>query len=56
VAFVDDLIAGKYSGPSFADGFWSVVVGVAAQNSITSGMPVEVEQLLPTSFDAALFE
>ena len=54
VAFVDDLINGKYSGPSVADGFWSVLVGAAAQQSIATGMPVETAQLLPADFDPGL--
>jgi len=54
VAFVDDLIEGTYTGPSLADGFWSVVVGAAAQQSIDTAAPVEIEQILPKGFDAAV--
>ncbi len=53
VEFAQDLLAGGNRGPSFADGFWSVVVGAAAQRSIVEGTVVTVADILPTGFDPA---
>ena len=53
-AFVDDLASGGNTGPSLAEGFWSVAVGAAAQHSITTAQPVHIEELLPKDFDAKL--
>ncbi len=52
--FADDLSTGQSSGPSIADGFWSVVAGAAAQASIHSGAAVDVAEVLPDDFDAHL--
>jgi len=52
-AFAADLATGDYDGPSLAEGFWSVVVGAAAQESIQSGQVVPIESVLPDHFDAA---
>ncbi len=46
VAFVDDMIKGKNSGPTPEDALWSILVGAAAQQSIASGRPVEVAALM----------
>jgi predicted dehydrogenase len=51
VAFANDLLSGACHGPSLADGFWSVVVGAAAQASIERGDAVAVADLLPEGFD-----
>lgn len=51
LAFVDDLLAGKSSGPSLADAFWSVVVGAAAQTSIVQRAAIDVVDMLPNSFE-----
>ncbi|MEM1230249.1 MAG: Gfo/Idh/MocA family oxidoreductase [Pseudomonadota bacterium] len=56
VAFVDELggatpLTGPGGAPTLADGFWSVVVGAAAQRSIAERRPVEVAELLPDDFD-----
>jgi len=53
-AFVDDLVSGGNTGPTLAEGFWSVAVGAAAQHSIATAQPVQIEELLPTDFDAKL--
>ena len=49
-AFTDDLVRGTNSGPGEASGFWSVAVGVAAQESIEKGRAVEMEEVLPATF------
>ena len=54
VAFAEDLSSGGYRGPSLAEGFWSVVVGAAAQLSIERGDAVDVADVLPDDFDAAV--
>ncbi|MEM7220410.1 MAG: Gfo/Idh/MocA family oxidoreductase [Pseudomonadota bacterium] len=54
VDFVDDLLDGSNTGPTLADGFWSVVVGAAAQRSIETGGPVAVDDCLPADFEATL--
>ena len=56
IAFVDDLQSGISTGPSLADGFWSVVVGAAADLSIATSNPVMVGDLLPKDFDSALLK
>lgn len=53
--FIDDLIVGSNSGPSLEQGFWSVMVGAAAQASIESGAPVLLEDLLPADFEPSIF-
>lgn len=53
-AFVDDLAAQSSTGPSLADGFWSVAVGAAAHQSITEGRAVLLEEVLPDDFDPAV--
>jgi predicted dehydrogenase len=44
--FVDSIDKGKSAGPTAMDAFWSVVVGVAAETSVTTGEPVDIEDLL----------
>lgn len=56
VEFAEDLSRGACQGPSLADGFWSVVVGAAAQASIEQGAAVAVADLLPDAFDATQLE
>ena len=46
VHFVDSIDNGKSDGPTAIDAFWSVVVGVAAEASVASGEPVEIQRLL----------
>ena len=55
-AFIDDLQNGTNTGPILADGFWSVVVGAAADRSIATANPVAVADLLPDDFDPTLLE
>lgn len=52
--FVDDIMTGKYAGPSLADAFWSVVVGAGAQASIAAEQVIEVASVLPKDFDSDL--
>jgi predicted dehydrogenase len=54
--FVADLDRGRVEGPTLADGFWSVVVGAAAQQSIATRASVNVQDLLPEDFDPALLD
>lgn len=44
--FVDALLGGPADCASVWEGFWAVVVGIAAQRSIASGAPVVVEEML----------
>jgi len=46
VHFVDSIDNGKSAGPTAMDAFWSVVVGVAAETSVTTGEPVNIQDLL----------
>ena len=56
IALAEQLSNGDDQGPSLADGFWSVMVGAAAQRSIESGSAVDVVDLLPDGFDPAELE
>ncbi|MBT8110870.1 MAG: Gfo/Idh/MocA family oxidoreductase [Gammaproteobacteria bacterium] len=47
--FVDSIDNGKSEGPTAMDAFWSVVVGVAAETSVATGEPVEIQDLLQQS-------
>ena len=46
VHFVDSIDNGKSDGPTAMDAFWSVVVGVAAETSVATGEPVDIQDLL----------
>lgn len=46
VHFVDSIDTGTSKGPTPADAFWSVVVGVAAERSIATGAIVDITTLL----------
>jgi len=46
VHFVDSIDNGSSAGPTAMDAFWSVVVGVAAETSVTTGEPVDIRDLL----------
>jgi len=46
VYFVDSIDNGASAGPTAIDAFWSVVVGVAAETSVATGEPVDIEDLL----------
>ena len=46
VRFIDDIDRGAISGPTAMDAFWSVVVGVAAEQSAATGGAVEIDALL----------
>lgn len=46
VHFVDSIDNGASAGPTAMDAFWSVVVGVAAEISVATGEPVDIEDLL----------
>lgn len=46
VHFVDSIDAGKSDGPTAMDAFWSVVIGVAAEKSVSNGDVVDVTGLL----------
>ncbi len=50
LSFVEQLSGGEHAGPTLADGFWSVVVGAAAQLSIERGEAVDVAEILPDGF------
>ena len=52
VALAEQLCTGVATGPTLADGFWSVAVGEAAQRSIAEGAPVDLADVLPADFDA----
>ncbi len=56
VAFADDLVSGKNTGPGPAEGFWSVVVGAAAQQSIEKGAAIDVVDVLPAAFENGLLQ
>lgn len=54
VSFVDGILGKQTNSATPLDGFWSVVVGVAAQESIVTGNPVDVEHMLrETGIDPA---
>ncbi len=44
--FVDNIMGRPTNTATVADGFWSVVIGAAAQRSIRTGEPVYIETLL----------
>ena len=46
VHFVDAIESGRNNGPTPMDAFWSVVVGVAAEQSVASGEVVDIGRLL----------
>lgn len=56
VAFAEELSGGASAGPSLADGFWSVVVGAAAQQSIEQRAAVPIASVLPDDFSATDLE
>ena len=56
VALAEQLSGGTAEGPTLADGFWSVAVGAAAQQSIESGEAVPIAAVLPDGFDPAALE
>ena len=49
VNFIDNLEGKNTESASAAEGFWSIVVGVAAEESVKSGLPVEIDALLERS-------
>ena len=53
IAFADELATGQRQGPTLREAFWSVVVGAAAQQSITRRAAIDVADVLPTNFDPA---
>ncbi|MEM9623573.1 MAG: Gfo/Idh/MocA family oxidoreductase [Pseudomonadota bacterium] len=55
LSFIEQLSGDAHTGPTLADGFWSVVVGAAAQLSIERGEAVDVAELLPQNFSAEQF-
>lgn len=44
--FIDNILGKETSVAAAEDGFWSVVVGAAAEESVKTGKPVFVEELL----------
>lgn len=46
VAFIDNIEGHETQTATAAEGFWSVVVGVAAEESVKTGQPVIIEELL----------
>ena len=50
LSFIEQLSGDAHAGPTLADGFWSVVVGAAAQVSIERGEAVDVAEILPSNF------
>jgi predicted dehydrogenase len=49
VNFVDQIEGRKTNAATAAEGFWSIVVGVAAEESIKRGKVVDINDLLATS-------
>ncbi len=54
--FAEDVSGHSSGGPSLADGFWSVLVGAAAQASIQQKCAIDVADLMPADFDAGVIE
>ena len=46
IAFADQMAGKKTTSATVAEGFWSVVVGVAAEQSAHSGRVVDIDELL----------
>lgn len=46
VHFVDSIDRGYSDGPTPMDAFWSIVVGAAAEASVATGEPVDIQELL----------
>ncbi|RME80598.1 MAG: gfo/Idh/MocA family oxidoreductase [Caldilineae bacterium] len=46
VAFIDNIAGRKTRAATVEEGFWSVVVAAAAQESIQSGLPVQIDEFL----------
>lgn len=44
--FVDNILNKKTETATVEDGFWAVVVGVAAEEAVKGGSPVEIDRLL----------
>ena len=44
--FVDNIIAGELTSATAEEGFWAVVIGVAAEQSVKTRQPVIVDELL----------
>ncbi|MBX7213296.1 MAG: Gfo/Idh/MocA family oxidoreductase [Thermoflexales bacterium] len=45
-AFIDAIEGRQTTAASVAEGFWSVVIGIAAERSVKTGQPVEIPALL----------
>ena len=44
--FIDNLDGKTTDAATVEDGFWSVVVGIAAEQSVKTGQVVEIDKLL----------
>ncbi|KAA3657985.1 MAG: gfo/Idh/MocA family oxidoreductase [Chloroflexi bacterium] len=54
VNFIDNLKGRNTQTASAADGYWSIVVGVAAEESVKTGMPVDIDELLTRNLHPAV--
>jgi hypothetical protein len=46
VSFIDNIEGKRTSSATAAEGFWSIVVGAAAEKSVKTGEPVLIDDLL----------
>lgn len=46
VYFVDNILGEKTSTATVEEGFWSIVIGTAAEKSLKTGDKVNIEELL----------
>ncbi len=49
VNFIDGIEGKKTNAAKAIEGFWSIVIGVAAEESVKSGLPVDTHELLKRS-------
>jgi myo-inositol 2-dehydrogenase/D-chiro-inositol 1-dehydrogenase len=54
VNFIDNLEGKDTKTASAAEGFWSIVVGVAAEESVKTGLPVDIDALLERNLPQAV--
>ena len=46
INFVDNIKGNKTTTATVDEGYWSIIVGVAAEESIKVGKPIKIEELL----------
>jgi hypothetical protein len=46
VSFIDNIEGKQTASATAAEGFWSIVVGAAAEQSVRTGQPVLIDELL----------